>query len=104
VLRVLDDDKLVERSARLGAALTARLESFAAMHPERVGEVRGRGLLVGMALHDAQRAAAIPRTATERGVLVNVTAGHVVRFFPALNIPEEELFAAVDTVLSLVTG
>ena len=53
-------------------------------------------------LRDAERAAAIPLRAIEKGVLVNVTAGNVVRFFPPLNIPEDELFTAVDAVLSIV--
>ena len=53
-------------------------------------------------LRDAERAAALPLRAIERGVLVNVTAGNVVRFFPALNIPEDELFAGLDSVLALV--
>ena len=48
------------------------------------------------------RAGAIPDRAVERGVLVNVTAGDVVRFFPALNIPEDDLWPAVETVLELV--
>ena len=34
------------------------------------------------------------------GVLVNVTAGRVVRFFPAFNIPEDELWPALETVLA----
>jgi acetylornithine/succinyldiaminopimelate/putrescine aminotransferase len=37
-------------------------------------------------------------------VLVNVTAGRVVRFFPALNIPEDDLWSGVETVLALVAG
>ena len=53
-------------------------------------------------LKDAERAAALPLRALERGVLVNVTAGNVVRFFPALNIPEDELAAGLDAVLALV--
>ena len=32
---------------------------------------------------------------------MNVTAGRVIRFFPALNIPEDELWPAVETVLEL---
>jgi acetylornithine/succinyldiaminopimelate/putrescine aminotransferase len=46
----------------------------------------------------------VPARAIDRGVLVNVTGGDVVRFFPALNIPEEELFSAVDTVLECVAS
>ena len=45
------------------------------------------------------------RSARSRaGVLVNVTAGNVLRLFPALNIPEDELFGALETVLGLVAG
>jgi acetylornithine/N-succinyldiaminopimelate aminotransferase len=102
VLRVLVEERLVERAATLGAALMQRLETFAAQHPDRVDEVRGRGLLVGLVLRDAEAAAAIPSRALAQGVLINVTAGRVVRFFPALNIPEGDLWPAVDTVLSLV--
>ena len=64
--------------------------------------MRGRGLLQALVLRDAERAAALPARALERGVVVNVTAGNVVRFFPALNIPEEELWEGVDAVLALV--
>ena len=32
---------------------------------------------------------------------MNVTAGRVIRLFPALNIPEDELWPAVETVLEL---
>jgi acetylornithine/succinyldiaminopimelate/putrescine aminotransferase len=37
-------------------------------------------------------------------VLVNVTAGRVVRLFPALNIPEAELWPALETVLEVALG
>jgi predicted acetylornithine/succinylornithine family transaminase len=104
VLRVIDEEKLVERTARLGAKLMERLEGFAAEQPDLVETVRGRGLLVGLVLRDAERAAAIPAQALDQGVIVNVTAGRVVRFFPALNIPEDDLWQGVDVVLSLVAG
>jgi acetylornithine/N-succinyldiaminopimelate aminotransferase len=101
VLRVIEAEKLVERTAKLGAKLIERLEAFAAEQPQLVEAVRGRGLLVGLVLRDAERAAALPSRALEQGVVVNVTAGRVVRFFPALNIPEDDLWKGVDVVLSL---
>ena len=42
--------------------------------------------------------------ALEQGVAVNVAAGKVVRFMPALNVPEEDLREGVDRVLELVKG
>jgi acetylornithine/N-succinyldiaminopimelate aminotransferase len=102
VLRTIEEEKLVARAAELGARLHARLRAFATERPDRATSARGRGLLQALVLQDAERTAALPLRALERGVLVNVTAGNVVRFFPALNIPEDELFAALDTVLALV--
>ena len=104
MIAVIEQEKLVERAASLGAQLTRRLEGFVGEHPDLVETVRGRGLLVGLVLRDAERAAALPMRALERGVIVNVTAGRVVRFFPALNIPEDDLWPAVETVLSLVAA
>jgi len=101
VLRVIEAEKLVERAARLGEALLARLRSFAQEHPETAEQARGRGLLLGLALRDEASAATLSLRAAQRGVLVNVTAGRVIRLFPALNIPEAELWPAVETVLAL---
>ncbi len=104
VMRVVEEEGLVERADRVGAAVMQRLEGFAAEHPDRVKDVRGRGLLVGLDLADAERAAGLPRAALERGVLVNLTAGTVMRLFPALNIPEAELMDGLDTLLEIVAA
>ncbi len=101
VLRVIEEDGLIERTAELGARVLAHLEQFAAAHPTIAARARGRGLLLGMDLLDADAAATLSRRAIDRGVLVNVTAGTVLRLFPALNIPEEDLWPALDAVLAL---
>jgi acetylornithine/N-succinyldiaminopimelate aminotransferase len=104
VLRVIEEEKLVTRAAELGSRLATRLQAFAGEHTDRVESVRGRGLLQALVLRDAERAAALPLAAIERGVLVNVTAGTVLRFFPALNIPEEDLWEGLDKLLELVAS
>jgi predicted acetylornithine/succinylornithine family transaminase len=104
VLEVIAEEKLVERSAAIGDQLLARLRDFARAHPEKVETVRGRGLLAGLVLRDAEPAATIPGRALDAGILVNLTAGRVIRIFPALNIPEDDLWPAVDAVLDLVAA
>ena len=42
------------------------------------------------------------RGALEAGILLNVAGGRVLRFFPALNIPEDDLWPSLETLLSLV--
>jgi predicted acetylornithine/succinylornithine family transaminase len=102
VLAVVERDGLVARSAELGARLGARLAAFAKEHPDRAVGARGRGLLQGLVLADETRAATLSRRAIEEGVLLNVTAGRVARFFPALNVPEDDLWTALDRVLALI--
>jgi predicted acetylornithine/succinylornithine family transaminase len=104
VLRVVEAEKLVERAAGLGEKLLARLRAFVLEHPETAEEARGRGLLLGLALRNEASAGTLSLRAAQRGVLVNVTAGRVIRFFPPLNIPEAELWPAVETVLELALG
>jgi acetylornithine/N-succinyldiaminopimelate aminotransferase len=102
VLQVVEYEGLVERAAYLGDELTQKLQGFAAANPELVETVRGRGLLVGLVLRDDELAASIPSRALDSGVLINVTAGNVVRFFPALNIPHKDLWEATECVLELI--
>jgi predicted acetylornithine/succinylornithine family transaminase len=102
VLGVVQEEKLAERAAKVGTRLLGRLRAFAEANPGVTKGARGRGLLVGLVLADAEAAAALPKKALAAGVLVNVTAGNVLRLFPALNIPEDELFGALETVLGLV--
>jgi len=104
VLRVLEDEKLVERAARVGGELLARLGAFAAAHRDRADAARGLGLLCGLALRDPDHAAAVQRRALEENILVNLAAGRVLRFFPALNIPEDDLWPAVEKLLDLAAS
>jgi acetylornithine/succinyldiaminopimelate/putrescine aminotransferase len=103
VFDVLEEEKLVARAAELGARLQQKLAAFAEAKPELASGARGLGLLQALVLRDAERAATLPARALERGVVVNVTAANVVRFFPALNVPEDDLWPAVETILALVT-
>ncbi len=49
VLRILEDEDLVNRAAKMGAVLRARLEDEFGDHPH-VGDIRGRGLMQGLEL------------------------------------------------------
>jgi predicted acetylornithine/succinylornithine family transaminase len=102
VLRVIEEEGLVPRAARLGNHVVDRLQALAERRPEPVEEVRGRGLLIGLVLRDPTLAAGVHAQARERGVLVNLTAERVIRIFPALNIPEDELDQALDILEEIV--
>lgn len=101
VLRVIEEEALIARAARLGQHVHERLEALNA-RCDRVESVRGRGLLLGLVLRDPAVAAAVHTRTREGGVLVNLTAERVIRIFPALNIPEDELDRALDVLESMI--
>jgi len=90
-LAVLAEERLVERSAELGAWLLG--EVAAIEHPDIV-DVRGRGLLVGIELKGPARqyCEALQR----RGMLCKETHDHVIRISPPLVTSKEDLTWAVE--------
>lgn len=101
-LEVIEKERIVDNAARLGAILSNDLEGFVNENPDLATETRGRGLLQGLVLTNSEKAANIPLRAAERGVLVNVTAGNVIRFFPPLNIPDSELIEALQIIKGII--
>jgi 4-aminobutyrate aminotransferase-like enzyme len=99
---VLRDEGLVERSARLGALALERLERELADMPA-VGDVRGRGLFLGIELADAELAGQTQRRLRERGVLVGRGGRHgdVLILAPPLVVEEEVLEGGLDTIVEV---
>jgi 2,2-dialkylglycine decarboxylase (pyruvate) len=109
VLDVIEEEGLVERARERGDYLLARLRELAERH-EQVGDVRGRGLLVGLELvedrESKEPANALGAAATaeclERGLSMNIvragSSANCFRMAPPLSITEEEIDLAV-TVL-----
>jgi len=95
-LDVLEDEKLVERSAEVGAWLLQELQD---LRSHIVRDVRGRGLFVGIEV-DARYIGARPVVdrLLARGILSKDTHGTVVRIAPPLNIPRDDLAWAVAQI------
>ena len=104
VLRVVEEQGLVERAARLGEHVRQRFAALVEKRSDTVAEVRGVGLLVGLVLRDAEHAAGIHSGLRDSGVLVNLTADRVLRLFPALNIPEDELDQGLNAIAAALSS
>ena len=92
-LRVLIEEKLVERSAELGKYF---LEQLRAIRSSAVKEVRGRGLWIGIELHKEARPYC--EALKEQGILCKETHERVIRIAPPLVITREEIDWALDRI------
>ena len=97
-LRVLIEEKMVERSAELGAWFLARLQSIKS---PAIKEVRGRGMWIGIEL--TSRARPYCEALKDEGVLCKETHDHVIRIAPPLIITREELDWAYDRIEKVIT-
>jgi acetylornithine/N-succinyldiaminopimelate aminotransferase len=103
VLRTIASEGLLEAAASRGAFLSKLLTDLAARHPDLAEGERGLGLLRGLILKPTVDARAALAKARERGVLLTIAGGRVLRFTPPLIVTEAELaegVARLDAALS----
>src|SRR5690606_22544248 len=98
-LRIMEEERLLENAATVGAALKAALERELA-GVAGVVEVRGQGLMVGIEL-DRPCGELLGRSA-EAGRLLSVTADRVIRLVPALILTEAEAMQIVAILCPLI--
>lgn len=98
-LAVLQDERLVERSARLGTYFMNKLQTIKGSH---IQEIRGRGLLIGIELKGDARPYC-ERLMAE-GVLCKETHDSVIRLAPPLIVSEEEIDWAFERLARVLSA
>lgn len=107
VLDIIEEEGILENAKQRGDQLRTGLERLAESH-EVIGDVRGRGLMLGMDLVTDQStrsrhrslAAKVVRACFDRGCFITFLAGSVLRFAPPLIISEEEVDLALEILES----
>jgi ornithine--oxo-acid transaminase len=95
-LRVIREEKLIERSFQLGEYFMEQLSEIPSPH---VKEVRGKGLLIGVELKpEAGGARRFCEAMQEKGILAKETHDHVIRFAPPLVIDKESIDWALPSI------
>ena len=107
VLEVIEEERLVERAHEQGEYLLGRLRELQAAH-EQIGDVRGRGLLVGLELVEDRESrrpadalgAAVTADCLRRGLSMNIvragSGANCFRMAPPLTISEDEIDLALE--------
>jgi len=95
-LRVIREEKLAERSQKLGEYFMEQLSEIPSPH---VKEVRGKGLLIGVELRpEAGGARRFCEALQSKGILAKETHEHVIRFAPPLVIDKETIDWALPSI------
>lgn len=98
-LQVIIDEKLVERSAELGAYFLGRLRT---LQSPAIREIRGRGLWIGVEMHGPARPYC--ERLMQEGLLCKETHEHVIRLAPPLVITRDDIDWAFDRLKNVLEG
>ena len=101
VLDTIMEKHLLDNVNEVGGYLKGQLEKLQQKSPTLITEVRGMGLILGMQLTRPGRE--IVNDCLEYGLIINCTAGDVLRFVPPLIITRahvDELCSVLDKVLA----
>ena len=83
MVEAIDEERVLENATRVGGAMLERLREIAKTC-DRITEVRGLGMIIGVVLkHDARP---VVDACLKEHLLVNGTAGNVLRLLPPLNL------------------
>jgi len=98
-LRVIVEEKLVQRSYELGNYFMERLRTIRSTH---LSQVRGRGLWIGLVLDEPARPYC--EALKDHGVLCKETHECVIRIAPPLVITKDEIDWAFEQMRSVLTS
>lgn len=101
VIGTISDEKLVERSCRLGEKIMSGLERMKTAG-SILKETRGRGLMI--AIEFTRDAGLVQKELIKRGYIVAKRSGHeVLRIDPALTIKEKDVEGFMESLNEIIT-
>ena len=95
-LEIIEEEKLVDNAAAMGAHLLRGLGALAAEFPTLVSNVRGKGLMCAIDLPSAEVRDRVKAAMFERGALILGCGVKGIRFRPPLDITASELDEGLD--------
>ena len=94
-LEIIDEDRLVDNAATVGAHLLKGLEQWAGEYPAQLMNARGKGLMCAIEFKDPALRDAVSRKAYELGMII-LSCGHAsLRFRPPLDVTADEIDEAL---------
>lgn len=101
VIEIMLRDDLAARAAELGGELKAKLLGLQERYPEKIAQIRGCGLMLGIEL--AYGGEEIWRKLLANGFICNLSHGKTLRLLPPLTIAPENLHKFAAMLENLLT-
>lgn len=98
---LLEDGFILDQCNRMSTFLMKKLNTLKEAFPSLIKDIRGKGLLIGMEI--TKNGDPIVKECLEKRVLINCTAGKVLRFIPPLIVQQKNINRLIDTLEDVFT-
>jgi L-lysine 6-transaminase len=95
-LEIIEEERLVQNAATVGAHLLAKLHAMAAAMPDVLSNVRGRGLMCAIDLPDTDTRNRVADKSYDLGLMILGCGPRSLRFRPPLDITPAEIDEALE--------
>lgn len=104
ILEIIEEEKLIDNTARMGDVMLDGLESISAESKEVVSNVRGKGMMVAFDLPNQAKRDTTLDNMFENGLLAMKSGDHSIRFRGMLDTPKEAIDQALEIVARSIPG
>ena len=97
-VEVIKEERLVQNAEKVGEYLLKELISLQREYPDRISNVRGRGLFCAIDLPSYEYCEKLKKKLFDNGVLVLTCGERSLRFRPSLIVTKEEIKQGIDAI------
>ncbi|ABR49331.1 aminotransferase class-III [Alkaliphilus metalliredigens QYMF] len=95
------DNVFLQQVREKGEYMIKKLEALKVTFPHSIGDIRGRGLMIGVEILKGSQT--LKQNFLEREMLVNMTSGNILRLIPPLVIEKEEIDRFISVFEEIMT-
>lgn len=100
-MKLIEEENLTDRAVQLGERFTRAVQSAS---PACVKGIRGKGLMIGVLLDEDRSAKDVMMTCLDRGLMLCLAKGNVIRIAPPLTIGEDLFDQGMEILLDVLKG
>ena len=98
ILEIIEEEKLVDHTAKMGDVMLDGLDSISAESKEVVSNVRGKGLMVAFDLPNQGKRDVMLDSMFDNGLLAMKSGDHSIRFRGMLDTPKDAINQALEII------
>ena len=104
VIRTIEAEKIRDHVKASARYLTSALNRLKEKYPNKITEIRGLGLLIGIVFKDSIEARPLIEKALQLGLIVGRGGNSVLRLAPPLNVRKPTMDSAIEKLDQLIAG